>query len=333
MNRAVLIVFILVASFTLFANGQGESSGPRVFKIGSGLPESHYSTQSYYLLEEYVEAQTNGAIDVQVFPGNQLRDDKEVIELMQQGIVQMNPTGTSAMSNFEKSFSLFSSPYLFKNQEDVDRLLEGEFGEKLLLTLEKSGLKGLGFGVMGFTNISNSKRPIVDAEDLEGLKLRCVQNPLLLDFYRAVGANPVPMSFSELFSAMQQGVVDGQFNPLTTIYTNKFQEVQSYISLSSDIASLVVFTMSKAYWDDLPLDHQRIIQEGVEISRNYMKEQWQIQEKKSYDSLIATGQVEINEVSDETKRALFMKGYPVIERYGNEANPELFAILKRELDL
>ena len=333
MKKTLTAALFLVLTLSLFANGQGEAGGTKVFKIGCGLPESHYSTQSYYLLEKYVEEKTNGAIDVQIFPANQLGDDKEVIELMQQGIVQMNPTGTSAMSNFEKSFSLFSSPYLFKNQEDVDKLLDGEFGEKLLKTLEASGLKGLGFGVMGFTNISNSKRPIENASDLEGIKLRCVQNPLLLDFFREVGANPVPMSFSELFSAMQQGVVDGQFNPLTTIYTNKFQEVQPYISLTSDIASLVVFTMSKDYYDSMSPEHQQILKEGVKISQDYMKEQWQLQEQSSYDSLVATGQVQINEVSNKTKQDLFLKGYPVIEKYGNEANPELFAILKRELGL
>ena len=317
----------------VFATGNKGGNKTAVFKIASGLPESHYSTKSYHLLAKYVEENTNGAFDVQIFPANQLGDDKEVIELIQQGIVQMNPTGTSALSNFEKSFTLFSAPYLFKNQKDVDRLLEGQFGKELLATLEKSGLKGLGFGIMGFTNISNSKRPIVNAADLKGIKLRTVQNPLLLEFYRAVGANPVPMSFTELFSALQQGVVDGQFNPLTTIYTNKFQEVQKYISLSSDIASLVVFTMSKNYYDSLAPEHRKVLQEGVKISQNYMKKEWVSEEQKSRDLLINSGMVEINEVSDKTKNELFLKGYPVIEKFGKEVNPKLFAVLKKELGL
>ncbi|MEM9423575.1 MAG: TRAP transporter substrate-binding protein [Spirochaetota bacterium] len=332
---SVLAVALIIGSAVTTAFAMGEKDGGKavVFKIATGLPESHYSTKSYYMLAEHVEKKSNGAFDVQIFPANQLGDDKEVIELIQQGIVQMNPTGTSAMSNFEKSFTLFSSPYLFKNQEDVDRLLEGEFGKELLMTLESSGLKGLGFGIMGFTNISNSKRPIVNAEDLVGIKLRTVQNPLLLEFFREVGANPVPMSFTELFSALQQGVVDGQFNPLTTIYTNKFQEVQKYISLTSDIASLVVYTMSKSYYDALSPEHQQILQEGIKISQDYMKSQWVLEEKKSYDLLEKSGMVEINEVSDKTKRDLFLKGYPVIEKFGKEANPKLFAILKKELGL
>ena len=334
------IVFLGVVLFisgvmvqAAFATGNKGGNKTVVFKIASGLPESHYSTKSYRLLAKHVEENTNGAFDVQIFPANQLGDDKEVIELIQQGIVQMNPTGTSALSNFEKSFTLFSSPYLFKNQQDVDRLLQGQFGTELLATLEKSGLKGLGFGIMGFTNISNNKRPIVNAADLQGIKLRTVQNPLLLEFFRAVGANPVPMSFTELFSALQQGVVDGQFNPLTTIYTNKFQEVQKYISLTSDIASLVVFTMSKSYYDSLSLEHQKVLQEGIKISQEYMKKEWVREEQKSRDLLIKSGMVEINEVSDKTKNELFLKGYPVIEKFGNDANPKLFAVLKKELGL
>ena len=113
----------------IFALGQRGESKSGVFKIASGLPEAHYSTKSYYLMADYIEEKTGGALDVQIFSANQLGDDKEVIELIQQGIVQMNPTGTSALSNFEQSFTLFSSPYLFQSQADVERLLEGRFGD------------------------------------------------------------------------------------------------------------------------------------------------------------------------------------------------------------
>ena len=146
---------------------------------------------------------------------------------------------------------------------------------------------------MGFTNIC--KRPIVGAEDIQGFKIRTVQNPLLLEFFRAIRAKP--LSFTELFSALQQGVVDGQFNPLATIYTNKFQEVQKYISLTSDIASLVVFTMSKSYYDSLSPEYRQIIQEGIRISQDYMKKEWVREEQKARELLEQSGMVEINEVS------------------------------------
>ena len=184
---------------------------------------------------------------------------------------------------------------------------------------------------MGFTNIS--KRPIVGAEDIKGLKIRTMQNPLLLEFFRAVGAKPVPMLFTELFSALQKGVVDGQFNPLATIYTNKFQEVQKYISLTSDIASLVVFTMSKSYYDSLSREYRQIIQEGIRISQDYMKEERVREEQKARELLEQSGMVEINEVSAQTKRELLRRGYSVIERFGRQVNPELFAILQKELGL
>ncbi len=316
----------------VFAGGQDEGS-PTVFKIAAGLPDTHFEIAALRLFEQYIEEKTENAIDVQIFPNNQLGDDKEAIELIQQGVVQMNPTGTSALSNFEKSFNLLSTPYLFKGQQDVDRLLEGKFGQELLKTLEASNLIGLGFGVLGFTNISNSRAPINTVEDIKGLKLRTVQNAFLLDFFKAVGANPVPMSFTELFSAMQQGVVDGQFNPLTTILTNNFQEVQPYISLTTDIAALVVFTMSKSYFESLSTEYQQFIREGVAIASEHMKEQWQNQEQNSYEKLVASGKTSINEVSDNTKQALFLKGYDVIENYGNKSNPQLFSLLKEEMGI
>ena len=308
-------------------------AGAKIFRVSAGLPETHNEVIGLRLMEKYVEEKTNGRYDVQIFPNNQLGDDKEAIEQMQQGIIQMCPSGTSALSNFDKSFNLLSSPYLLKNADDIKRLLTGNFGNKLLDTLKKSQLLGFGFGTIGFTNISNSVRPITKASDIEGIKLRCVQNAFLLDFFNEVGANPVPMSFSELFSAMQQGVVDGQFNPLTTILSNNFQEVQPYISLTKDIASLVCFVVSKQYFDNLPPEDQKIFEEGIALARNYMNDNWNTGEKEAYDKLLATGKVQINDVDDSVKAELFKKGFKVIEEYGNKSDPELFKVLKQEMGM
>ena len=132
---------------------------------------------------------------------------------------------------------------------------------------------------------------------------------------------------------MQQEVVDGQFNPLTTILTNNFQEVQSYISLITDIAALVVFTMSKSYFESLSKEYQQFIREGVTIASEYMKEQWQSQEKNSYKTLMAIGKTTINEVSDDTKTTLFLEGYDVIESYSMKSNERLFSLLKQKMGI
>lgn len=309
------------------------AANPIIYKISGGLPDSHFETLALKELETYVETATNGEIDVQIFSNNQLGDDNEAIQLIQQGVVQMCPSGTSVLSNYEKSFNLLSSPYLFKDMEQVAEVLNGDWGQALLDSLQGSGLKGLGMGLLGMTNISNSQRPIVTAEDLVGLKLRCPPNPALVSFYEAVGASPISMSFNELFSALQQGVVHGQLNPFTTIYSNNFQEVQSYISKTSDIASLVCFVVNEAEFAKLTPEQQTAIQEGVDIAVAYMASSCAEEEAKSEADLLATGKVKINEVSDETKAALLQKGFSVIERYGKESNEELWNALKVELDL
>lgn len=329
----VLLVVLLSIGFA-FANGEQESKGPQekiVYKISSGLPESHFETVGLRKMEKYIEEKSNGVIDIQLFPNNQLADDKEALEMIQQGVVQMCPSGTSALSNFGKSFGILSSPYLFKNIDDVKRILNGEWGNKLLATLNGTGFLGLGYGVLGFTNMSNNVRPIVKASDMQGLKIRCVANPLLLDSFKAIGASPVAMSFNDLFSAMQQGVVDGQFNPMTTIYSSNFQEVQKYISKTCDITSLIVFIVDEKVFNSLKPEYQTIIEDGIKIATDYMLESVVKEEADAEQKLLATGKVKINEVDDSVKTELFKKAYPVIEKYGNSVNPELFADLKKEL--
>ncbi len=304
-----------------------------IYKISAGLPDSHFEIAALKELEKHVEEATNNEIDVQIFPNNQIGNDKEALEMIQQGAVQMCPSGTSALANFEKSFNILSSPYLFSSFDDAERILGSEWGDELLGTLESQGFLGLGYGSLGFTNMSNNVRPIVEADDIKGIKLRCVDNPLFLDFYKEVGAAPVAMSFGELFSAMQQGVVDGQFNPFGTIYSNKFHEVQKYISKTSDIPALVAFIVNKDEFEQMDPAHQKAIMEGVDIASAYMGDKVRTEEAKAEKLLAETGEVEINEVPEATKKELFKRGFSVIEKYGKESNADLFEKLKVELGM
>lgn len=331
----VLLVMALVSS-TLFASGDSEkkeTGKPIVYKISAGVPDSHFEVAALREFESYVEKKTNGSIDVQIFPNNQLGDDKEALALIQQGVIEMCPAGTSALSNFDKSFNLLSSPYLFKSYEDLNSIVSGSWGTKLLNTLDGTGFKGLGYGTIGFTNITNNIRPIITADDVKGLKIRCVQNPVLLDFFNAVGAIPVPMSFGELFSALQQGVVDGQFNPFTTIQSTHLDEVQKYASKTFDIASLVVFVVNEDALNKLSAEQQKAIKEGVKIATAYMNESAIAAESKAEKELIESGSIKINEVSDSTKAELFKRGYSVVEANGKKYNAPLFEELKTELGL
>ena len=344
MKKIIALILILSSILALAACGQssapaadktaetGETASDTssvneeaiVYKISAGVPDSHFEIAALKEMEAYVEEATNGSIDIQIFSNNQLGDDKEALELIQQGVVQMCPSGTGVLCNFEPSFNFFSSPYLFRSDEQLMEVLNGEWGEKRLATLDDKGFLGLGFAPLGFTCISNNVRPIVEADDLKGLKLRAVSNAQLVEFWTAVGANPVSMSINEVYAGLQQGVIDGQYNPFTTIYSSKFHEVQKYISKTYDIPSVVVFTVSKSAFEALTDEQQTAIREGVKIACDYMSEKVIEENDAAEQAIIEAGGTEINEVSDETKAALFEKGYSVIEKYGKESNEELF---------
>lgn len=340
MKKAIALILALICIFSLAACGQGgsapakdpgtsdtakaPSADPIVYKISSGVAESHFEVAALKEMEKYVEEATNGSIDIQIYPNNQLGDDKEALELIQQGVVQMCPSGTGVLCNFEPSFNFFSSPYLFKDYDQLNEVLGGEWGQALLATLEDNGFLGLGFGTLGFTCISNNVRPIETADDIVGLKLRAVSNAQLIDFWNAVGANPVTMSFTEVFAGLQQGVIDGQYNPFTTIEASQLHEVQKYISKTNDIPSVVAFVVSKSAFEGLTAEQQDAIREGVKIACDYMNEKVVEENDAAEQRILDAGNTEINDVSDETKTALFMKGYDVIEKYGRESNEELF---------
>lgn len=339
MKKLIALVLAMVCVLSLAACGQSEATKPEadknddgavkpiVYKVSCGVADSHFEVAALKEMEKYVEEATNGSIDIQIYPNNQLGDDKEALELIQQGVVQMCPSGTGVLCNFEPSFNFFSSPYLFKNYDQLNEVLSGEWGDALLATLDDTGFLGLGFGSLGFTCLSNNVHPIVNAEDIKGLKIRAVSNAQLVEFWTAVGANPVAMPFGDVYAGLQQGVIDGQYNALTTIYASQFHEVQKYISKTMDIPSLVVFCVSKDAFNGLTQEQQTAIREGVKIACDYMNTKVVEENAAAEKAILETGKTEINEVSDETKTALFEKGYDVIEKYGKQSNEELFNML------
>lgn len=346
MKRFLALILALVCIFSLAACGQDAAPATTtdtsaeateapaapaedaiIYKVSCGVADTHFEAAALKEMEKYVEEATAGSIDIQIFTNNQLGDDKEALELIQQGVVQMCPSGTGVLCNFEPSFNFFSSPYLFKNYEQLAEVLNGEWGQKLLATLDDNGFLGLGFGTLGFTCISNNVRPIVEAKDLEGIKLRAVSNAQLVEFWEAVGAKPVSMSFTEVYAGLQQGVIDGQYNPFTTIYASQLHSVQKFISKSYDIPSLVAFVVGKDAFEGLTTEQQDAIKEGVQIACDYMNTKVVEENDAAEKAILEEGNTEINDVSDETKTALFTKGFSVIEKYGRESNEELFVEL------
>nr|WP_277422701.1 TRAP transporter substrate-binding protein [Photobacterium sanguinicancri] len=219
----------------------------KTMRIGIGVPESHFEFAAMQKFEKYVEDNTD--ISVTIYPSNQLGNDQEALEQIKFNAVQMNLPSPAVLGNIVKDFNILTLPFIFPNDDVANQVVDGEWGQELSSKLEKAGYVGLGYGNFGFRHVTNNVRPIKTIADMDGLKLRTMQNKAHLDAFRSLGANPTPMAFSELFSSLQQGVVDGQENPYTNIYSQRLYEVQKYVSDTGHVYSWVVFVVGKKFYD------------------------------------------------------------------------------------
>ncbi|WP_195638390.1 TRAP transporter substrate-binding protein [Enterocloster bolteae] len=308
----------------------GTQSGQKVtMKVSVGVADNHFEAVAVNKMKEYIEEQTGGNFTVEIFTGAQIGNDQEVFEGLKLGVADMLPCGTDIIGNFSKDFGLLSLPYLFDNEKQVEAVVEGEFGQSLLKKLEDIGYVGLGFGNFGFRHTTNSKHPINSVEDMKGLKIRTMTTPIHLEVFEALGANPTPMAFSELFSALQQGVVDGQENPLMNIYANKLHEVQKYLTLDGHVFTFVTFVVSKDWYDKLDPSYQQILNDGIKIATEYMKESCESEDALALEKMKEAG-VEVVELTPEAKDEFREAVKGVSEKYGNEINPDKY---KEMLDI
>lgn len=306
------------------AGGDPKAAGkPVTMKVSVGVSDSHYEAVAVNKMKEYIEEQTGGNFKVEIFTGAQIGNDQEVFEGLKLGVADMLPCGTDIIGNFSKDFGLLSLPYLFDNEAQVEAVVEGEFGQSLLKSLEDIGYVGLGFGNFGFRHTTNSKHPINTVADMKGLKIRTMTTPIHLEVFEAMGANPTPMAFSELFSALQQGVVDGQENPLMNIYANKLNEVQKYLTLDGHVFTFVTFVVSKDWYDKLDPSYQQILNEGVKIASDHMKESCASEDAVALEKM-KEGGMEVVELAPEAKDEFREAVKSVSEKYGNEINPEKY---------
>lgn len=234
------------------------------------LAHTHNEQGSYYKgaveFKRLVEQRSGGKIVIEHFPGGQLGADRDIQEGVRAGTIEAG-LSSSPVVLLNEYFKLLDAPYLFVDHAHVARVLDGPLGQKLAKPLEERGIKHLGYWENGFRQITNNKRPIVKPEDLKGIKLRTPESPVRMQTFKAFGANPVPMAFTELFGALQQGIVDGQENPLITAYQASFQEVQKYLSITNHVYSPVHLLMNKKLFDSMPADLQKILVDtGLEVA-------------------------------------------------------------------
>lgn len=321
---------LLAASLAVIgvSSALAQSGDKIVIKIGYGTAGGPIHEGALELKKRLQAA--NGRLDVQVFPGGALGSEGEIIGQLQTGMTDMLLTTTGPLGQQNPIYYVLETPYIFINYAQVDKVLDGPAGDKLLKGLEAKGLVGLAFWENGFREMSNNARPIKAPADLKGLKMRTQQNRLHMKYFSDLGANPTPLPFTEIYNALATKMVDGQENPLSLIATNKFYEQQKYVSLTDHVYSSVPVYYSKSKWDKLPADIQKLVKDTVYDMRLWQRKLGRDQQKAYIDEISKKSQVV--ELSDAEKAAFQKAAEPAFEWAKKEYGAAYESTLKEVLE-
>jgi len=315
MKKIKMLMLISIIGLLLFVT----PASARTLQVGHVLAPTHPYQTGLEKFAELVAEKTDGDLEIQAYHSSQLGDEREMIESLQFGVLDMSLISTAPLSGFTKKFQVFDLPFIFQTREEAYAVLDGEIGTELLESLEEKNIIGLTYWENGFRHVTNSKRKIEKPEDLKGLKIRLMQNPVHMDSFKAMGALPTPMGFGELFTAMQQGTVDGQENPLAIIDTSKFYEVQDYLSLTGHFYAASPLLVSKSVWQSLSESEQNAIQEAAYEARDFERNLVKKMDNELIDELKETG-LEITEVD----KSIFQESTSsVYDKYEDQIGTEL----------
>nr|WP_234397024.1 TRAP transporter substrate-binding protein [Bacillus massiliglaciei] len=303
----------------------------RVIKAGIGNSESHPQGQGMNKFKELVEEKSGGKMKVQNYFDATLGDDLKMTEALQAGMQEITVPSTSPLVGIIPEYGIYDFPFVFQTSEEAYSVLDGKVGQKLLDKLPDYGLVGLGYWENGFRQLTNSKHPVKTAADFKGLKIRTMQNEVHLDAFEKLGANPSPMAFSEVFTALESHTVDGQENPLATIVTQKYDEVQTNLSLTNHVYTPFVFLVSKKFWDGLSEEEQKILRESAEEARDYQREVNRKDNESALKKLEDAG-MEVNEVSEAEREKMKEIVQPVTDKYAEKFGKDLVDEMMAEVE-
>jgi tripartite ATP-independent transporter DctP family solute receptor len=317
----VMMLFALVFCLGFMLPPQA-GAAKYVIRAGTVLVEESPAAKCLQMFGDIVESQTMGEVEVQVFSGGKLGAEREMIEGCQLNNVQMAIPSVGVLANFSKEMRALNLPFLLTNRQVAHKVLvKDPIGRKLLDVLAQKGLIGLTFGDYGMRNLT-SRKEVKTLDDLKGMKIRTMKVPDHLALWEALGANPTPIAFTELYSALQQGVVDGQENPWETIFLSKFYEVQDYVTVTGHIYDVQPLIMSKKFYDSLPAEYQDIVRMAADIATEYM---WYITGRQNdmfKEKCLKEG-MKVNYFSDEQIEKCRQLTKPVVDQIRKAAGDAL----------
>jgi tripartite ATP-independent transporter DctP family solute receptor len=265
-----------------------------------------------------------------LFPGGVLGGDAANLSALQGGTLEMMVMNSGILASIEKEFAIYDFPFMFANAKEVDAIVDGPFGKMMHAKLESKGVVGLAYWELGFRTITNSRRPINKVEDIAGLKLRVIPNAINVDWVSALGANPTPLPFPEVYAALDQKAIDGQENPFTVISSNKLYEVQKYVAVTNHQYNPQSVLVSKKFWDTLSSDEKRILVDSASEAAKYERQASREQASVARDNLVKNG-MQVTEFSPEEIAKFREKMKPVIEKHSAIVGAEVVGALQAEL--
>ena len=319
--RALLQTLAVSALVALAIPAQAQT----VLKFGYAVSkDSHYGVGTGVFCAE-IEKNTQGRYKCQEFPNGSLGGEREMIESVQLGTLDLVTTSSGPLGNFVPDVKIFDIPFLFRDYDHARKVLDGKIGQDILKKFDSKGLVGLVWGENGFRHMTNNKHPIRTPADAAGLKMRTMENKVHMEGYKAFGILPTPMAFTELFTALQQGTVDGQENPIPVILAAKFSQVQKYLSLTGHVYSPATIIMNPGVYNKLSADDKKIFQEAAKAGATAMRKRVNDDEARGIALLRKDGV----EVTEKVDGEAFRKAIaPAYQGYAKEFGADKIAAIQ-----
>ena len=312
MKRVFIKTLLAVAAFAAFGIASAQE---KTLKFATQNPKGHPVVAGMEKFAELVAAKSGGKLKINLFPGGVLGGDAPNVSALQGGTLEMAVMNSGILASQVKDFEAFDMPFMFANAKEADAVVDGAFGQKMHAKLADKGLVGIAYWELGFRNITNSKRAITKVEDIEGLKLRVIPNAINVDWVKALGANPTPMAFPEVYAALESKAIDGQENPLNVIAANKFAEVQKFLVLSNHQYNPQSVLVSKRFWDTLTPAEQKILADAAQEAGKIERQTARDANAGHLDALKKAGMT-VTEFSPAEQAKLREKLKPVVDKHG-----------------
>ena len=317
----------LIASAVMFA---GSANAETTLRFGYEAPRSDTQHTAAKKFNDLLKEKSKGEIKLSLFPDSTLGNAQTMIGAVRGGTIDIEMSGSPNFSGLEPKLNVIDIPFIFKNREHAYAVLDGEIGQGLLKDLEAQGLKGLAFWEVGFRSFTNSKHPVKTPEDIKGLKVRTNQNPMYIQAFTLLGANPVPMPLSELYTALETRAVDAQEHPVGIFWSAKLYEVQKYLSLTNHGYTPLIVVMNKAKFDSFSPELQQAILDAAKEAGNYQRQLNLENEKEIIAKLQKAGIQVIEEVDNKPFKAIIEADVrkAFIEKNGSELVEKIDALAK-----